>query len=120
VLLAALDDDEIMRRLNATQILQLTPKTIISKEDILNQIGKARETGYAVSEQELSMDLCSIAVPLINGQKKTAAAVNVSLDAMRMNQVGVLEGARRRLFEKGEFISRLLGYQGPYPKIFLH
>jgi len=118
VLLAGLGDREIESRLNAMEIQQMTPKTIVSKEAIMEQIVKTRETGYAVSDQEQTMDLCSIAVPLINEQRKTVAAVNVSLDAMKRNNPVIVEKAKTKLFQKGELISRLFGYEGVYPKIF--
>lgn len=64
------------------------------------------------------MDLCSIALPLINEQKKTVAAITVSLDMIRGNNPGIFEKAKTKLIEKGQLISRLLGYKGAYPKIF--
>jgi len=118
VLLAGLSDGAIDNRLNAMDIRQITPQTITSKEAIVKQIVKTRETGYAISDQEQTMDLCSIAVPLNNEQKKTVAAINVSLDAMRRNSPVIVEKTKTKLFEKGELISRRLGYEGAYPKIF--
>jgi hypothetical protein len=64
------------------------------------------------------MDLCSIGVPLINEQRQTAAAINVSLGAMERSNQDMVEAALRQLIAKGKLISRLLGYDGPYPKIF--
>jgi IclR family pca regulon transcriptional regulator len=118
VLLAGLSDKDIDSRLNAMEIQKITPKTIVSKKGIMEQIVKVRETGYAVSDQEQTMDLCSIAVPLINEQKKTVAAINISLDPMKRNNPGIFANAKTKLFQKGELISRLLRYDGSYPKIF--
>lgn len=70
VLLAGLSDGDINSRLNAMEVEKITPKTVVSKEAIMEQIVKTGETGYAISDQEQTMDLCSIAVPLTNEQKK--------------------------------------------------
>jgi DNA-binding IclR family transcriptional regulator len=71
-----------------------------------------------MSDQEQTMDLCSIAVPLVNEQKKTVASINVSLDIMRRSNPDIVENAKTRLIEKGQVISRILGHEGPYPVIF--
>ena len=118
VLMAGLSDEEIDRRLDTMNIQQITPKTITSKKGIMEQIFKVRETGYAISDQEQTMDLCSLAAPLINKEKKTVAAINISLDPMKRNNPNIFESAKTKLFQKGELISRLLGYDGSYPKIF--
>jgi IclR family pca regulon transcriptional regulator len=118
VLLAGLGNNDIESRLGAMEVQQLTPKTIVSKEAIMARILETRAAGYAISDQEQTMDLCSIAVPLVNGQKQTVAAINVSLDAMTRSKPGIVDEAKTKLFAKGALICRGLGYEGPYPKIF--
>ena len=118
VLLAALSDGEMAQRLNKMNIRQLTEKTIVSKEENIGEIMKARTNGYVVSDRELTMDLCSIAVPVNNKDNETVAAINVSIDVMRLINPEVMETARRKLFDKGRMISGNLGYDGPYPKIY--
>ena len=97
---------------------KLTKKTIVSKQTNMMEIVKARKDGYAISDREQTMDLCSIAVPINDKDKKTVAAINVSLDVMRLDNPKIMETAKGNLFEKGQLISSNLGYKGPYPKIF--
>ena len=118
VLLAGLSDGDIDNRLNAMDIHQVTPKTIASKEVIMEEIHEARRNGYAISDQEQTMDLCSVAAPLVSEQRRTVAAINVSLDAMRRRNSDTVDQAKAKLLEKGGLISRHLGYEGHYPKIF--
>jgi IclR family pca regulon transcriptional regulator len=118
VLLAGLDDRDIDNRLNVMNIEQFTPMTITSKTAIKAEIAKTRQMGYSMSDQEQTMDLCSIAVPLLDEKKETMAAINISLDAMRRSDPAVVENAKTKLFERGEMISQRLGYGGPYPKIY--
>ncbi|MBU2549513.1 MAG: IclR family transcriptional regulator [Proteobacteria bacterium] len=118
-LLAGLPDEEILQRLDQMDIKRLTPRTVVSKEGIMELIAETRDTGYAISDQEQSMDLCSIATPLLNDQNQMVAVINVSLDAMKRSDADNVEAARVRLLSTGERISRLLGYEGPYPRIFV-
>ncbi len=116
VLLAGLDDAEVTKRIDAITIEKMTPKTVTSKVALLERIAATRKNGFAVSDQEQSMDLSSIAVPLINDQKKIIAAINISLEVMKKNK-DLEETARTKLIQTGKTLSRLLGYDGPYPKI---
>jgi IclR family pca regulon transcriptional regulator len=118
VLLAGLKDQEISERLGKMNIQQLTPKTITSKAAIMKEIATVRKNGYAVSDQEQTMDLCSIAAPLIDGKKQVKAAINVSLDLVRRSDPVIVENVKTKLFERGEAISRHFGYIGAYPKIY--
>ncbi len=115
-LLADLTDEEIDRILDPIDLQRHTPMTFISREDIREQIGITRKTGIAISDREQSMDLCSVAVPLINDRLEMLAAINVSIPAIKSSEPEVFKSTQNKLVEKGEFISRRLGYTGPYPK----
>jgi len=117
VLLAGLDDKELNHRLSTIKIEKMTPRTITSKAELLKRIEETRKNGYAVSDREQSMDLSSIAVPLVNDQKQMKAAINISLEVMKKNK-GMEQRARTKLIEAGKSISRLLGYNGPYPQVY--
>ncbi|MCP4680969.1 MAG: IclR family transcriptional regulator [Desulfobacterales bacterium] len=119
-LLAALNDKEIKKILDTIDIRRHTPMTLISKEEIMEQIYVTRKTGVAISDREQSMDLCSIAVPLFNEQYKTIAAINVSMPIIKTSDPNVFKGAETKLIEKGDMISRRLGYVGPYPTYYVN
>ncbi|MFC1877759.1 IclR family transcriptional regulator C-terminal domain-containing protein, partial [Thermodesulfobacteriota bacterium] len=86
-----------------------------SKKHLWKEIMESRERGYSISNQELSMDLYSIAVPLIDDQGKIVAAINITMDAKDQDS-GLREQLIIKLMLKGKLISRRLGYQGQYPK----
>jgi IclR family pca regulon transcriptional regulator len=117
ILLAGLDDVELNNRLDSMRTPMMTPKTITSKTGLLERIEEIRKSGFTISEQEQSMDLSSMAVPLVNDQQKIVAAINVSLEVMRVNDQ-MVETAKKKLIETGKSISRLLGYKGPYPQAY--
>ena len=106
---------ELKKRISSMSLEPITNKTIISKAILLKDIIKSRKRGYGVSDQELSMDLYSMAVPLIDQNEKIISAINVTMDARYKNnpeKKQIIE----KLIQKGKLISELLGYNRPYPR----
>ncbi len=94
----------------------ITRKTITSKKDLWLELMATRKRGYAVSDRELSMDLYSVAVPVIDGKGSVVGSINVTTAAGDLNP-SFREKILQKLFEKGKLISSLLGYQGKWPGI---
>ncbi len=115
VLLAGLEDGELKERISRMTLHQITPKTIISKEELWNEIMETRKRGYSICDQELSMDLYSIAFPLLNAEGKIIAAINVSLDAKDKHLMNMDE-IIAKLKDTSENVSRTLGYKGLFPR----
>jgi IclR family pca regulon transcriptional regulator len=114
VLLAGLNDEELNRRMRKMDFYPITPRTILSKRKLWAEIKETRERGYSICDKELSMDMYSIGVPLLNGQGEVVAAINASLEASYKGSPdlkGIIEG----LMEKGKMISSSLGYHGSFP-----
>lgn len=118
MLLAGLNDKELKRRLDKMDFNPLTAKTVKSKKMLWEEIKKIRQRGYSICDQELSMDLYSVAVPLLDGQMEVVAAINVSMES-NYRDSSDLEIIIASLTETGEKISRILGYQNQYPKLQL-
>lgn len=69
----------------ARQALQaLTPRTLTSANRLRSEIARVRTQGYACVDQELEEGLRTIAVPLRNARGDTLAAMNVSVQAVRV------------------------------------
>jgi len=115
VLLAGLSDRKLKSRINRMKLHPLTVKTVSTKKALWDEIKRTRERGYSISDQELSMDLYSIAVPLINDQQEVVAAINASMESSYKASLD-LEMIIEQLTETGEKISRILGYQDKFPK----
>jgi len=56
-----------------------------------------------------------VALAIYRCRKAVIAAINVSVDVMRLDEIA--RRAREELFDKGKTISRHMGYEGPYPHI---
>lgn len=114
VLLAGLSGEELNKRIDKIEFYTITPKTISSKKKLREEIIKTRKRGYGICDQELSLDMYSIAVPLLDRQGEVVAAINASMEFSFKDSPN-LENAIKILMEKGKMISNSLGYNGPYP-----
>ena len=116
MLLAGLPDDELKKKIDAMELHQITPKTNTSKKHLLKDIRETRKRGYSVVDRELSMDLYTVGVPVINGKNRVVAAMNAALQIKDVDSMGIDEIVKK-LMKKGEQISRILEYEGSYPNL---
>ena len=83
VLLAGLSDPEIDEYLKTTRLIPLTRATVTDRDELRSILGKVREQGYAIVDQELEKGVRSIAAPVTTIDGKVIAAINVSAHASR-------------------------------------
>ncbi len=83
VLLAALPDTDLNAFIAAARLQSFTPYTTIDKDELRGVIQKIRRNGYSLVDQELEIELRSIAVPIHNAGGRVIAAMNVSAQASR-------------------------------------
>lgn len=81
VLLAALTPAELAAYFARAELAPLTPRTLTSRAAIEAEVGRVREAGYAVVDQELEVGLRSLAVPVLGADGRTVAAINMALSA---------------------------------------
>jgi IclR family transcriptional regulator, pca regulon regulatory protein len=86
VLLAALPRPELDAYLNRVRLKPFTQRTITSREGLRRALDQVREKGYAVVDQELEVELRSIAVPVRNSSGAVVAAMNLSAQAARVSR----------------------------------
>lgn len=116
ILLAGLPDDNLLKILEINDLNPITPKTITSKERLWEEIEKTRKRGYSICDRELSMDLYSMAFPLLDKEGKTIAAINITMSAGSAN-ARFRKDLINRLTLKSEEISRLFGFEGIYKQV---
>lgn len=114
VLLAGLSNEELNKRLGRIEFYPITPKTISSKKKLRQEVIGTRKRGYGICDQELSLDMYSIAVPLFDDTGEVVAAINASMEFSFRDNPN-LPRTIQLLMEKGKMISNRLGYHGPYP-----
>ena len=83
VLLAALPDADLDGFIADAKLQSFTPYTVVDKDELRALIQKVRRNGYSLVDQELEIELRSIAVPIHNAGGRVIAAMNVSAQASR-------------------------------------
>ncbi|MDR7325344.1 MULTISPECIES: IclR family transcriptional regulator [Catenuloplanes] len=83
VLLAAAPDTVLDDYLRRVPLRRLTSRTITSEDALRAELGRVREQGYAIVDQELEEGLRSMAVPIRGRAGGVVASVNVSVHASR-------------------------------------
>ncbi len=91
VLLAGMRKEDVRFLLNRMSRPALTPHTRTSLRDILQEIDRARQQGYALVDEELEIGLRSIAVPLRTGRGDLVAALSLSVTTQRMTRDAMVE-----------------------------
>ncbi len=84
VLLAALDPAEALQRLGAAERRRITPFTQTAIEDLAAILDETREAGYCVADQEQTVGVVSLSVPLFNAAGHTVASANIMSLASRV------------------------------------
>ncbi|PRD40850.1 IclR family transcriptional regulator [Phyllobacterium phragmitis] len=83
VLLAALPEMEARAILDASELKAHTKYTKTEPAQLMEELRRVREEGYALIDQELEIGLCSIAVPLADRKGQIVAALNIGAQAAR-------------------------------------
>jgi IclR family pca regulon transcriptional regulator len=79
VLLAGLTASELDAWMDRCHPTRLTPHTVTDPHRLRRIVAEVGRQGYAYVEQELELGLCSLAVPVRNGDGRVAMAINVSM-----------------------------------------
>lgn len=83
VLLAELPEDELDAVLNASDLVQATPKTIVDLLGIKRELEVARRQGWYLLDEELELGIRGVAAPIRDETGTVAAAINVSTTTAR-------------------------------------
>jgi IclR family pca regulon transcriptional regulator len=85
VLLAALPEAELDRRLAAIRPESRTPHTVANRAELRRRIDLARDEGFALLDEELELGMRAMALPVTDSRGRLRAAVSVSALAARVS-----------------------------------
>jgi IclR family pca regulon transcriptional regulator len=113
VLLAYREPAILRALLDRTDLARRGPKTITVREQLVSALARVRQSGIAVSDEELAPGLRSIAAPVRDRTGHVVAAINVAVHLTTWTTslesiVGRLEGPLRRTAAE---ISTRMGYR---------
>ena len=109
VMLGALDDVEQDSRLKTLKFVKYTPNSITTITSLKKELSKVRKQGYALIDQELEVDLRTIAVPIIDSEGRVVAATSVGLHAARASIEDMVQRILPILRESAAELSLLVG-----------
>jgi IclR family KDG regulon transcriptional repressor len=84
-LLLAFADRDVLERVLAQRLEQLTRTTITDPATLRRQLAHIRATGYATCWQEREVGLCSVSVPLHNYTHRVVACLTLAASSARLN-----------------------------------
>ena len=107
VLLAFISDGEFNSLYKADEPLSsLTSNSITSLKELKKQLKKIREQGYAIDKEEYKIGVNCFAVPVINKEGTTIAAISITVPASRF-KLEKIEEIKNELIAISEEISNL-------------
>jgi IclR family transcriptional regulator, pca regulon regulatory protein len=109
VLLAGLDDEDVLRRLKAARPKALTRHTVTDIDALLAKVQQVRRQGWSLVNQELEEGLVSLAAPIADRSGRVIAALNLSGQANRTSAKVAQETLLPPLLRAARTISQRLG-----------
>ena len=107
--MANLPDDRLEEVIKMIKFEPFTPDTIETSEKLKEDILKAKETGYAVENQEFSPDLISVGAAVRNYRGRVIACITITAPVLRTDAAKIEElGKAVKL--TSEKISQSMGY----------
>jgi IclR family transcriptional regulator, pca regulon regulatory protein len=113
VLLAALDDRELARRVTSTSFTpDRGPRAVRDLAQLREQLAACRVAGYAMQDEEVAYGLRSVAAPVRGGAGEVIAGINVAVNAMEWTRRRIAAELAPRAAAAAADISRGCGYAG--------
>jgi IclR family KDG regulon transcriptional repressor len=110
VQLAAQQTSEIERLYPEMNLAQLTDKSIATLDDLLSELRKIREKGYAFENEEADIDVRSIAVPVRDFSGNVIGAIGIVAPSHRMTDELIQKGDLTTMVkDAGKAISLKMG-----------
>lgn len=104
-------DEEILNLLSKVEFIQFTSKTLTSAEAVLEEIKRARITGYTVDNEEHEEGIICVAAPIYDYRGEIIAAISAGgREGVFMNDSG--QESIQRIKNTALEISKRLGYKG--------
>jgi DNA-binding IclR family transcriptional regulator len=107
--LANLPDDRLNEVIKLIKFEPFTPFTIDNADKLKASIQQAKESGYAVDNQEYSTDLVSVAAAIKNYRGRVIACVSIIAPALRVNDEKIKE-LGNNIKTMAEKISQSMGF----------
>ncbi|MEA4816523.1 MAG: IclR family transcriptional regulator [Lachnospiraceae bacterium] len=106
-ILAFLPEEEVLGILDSIKYEQFTKNTLTSKESILKELPKIKETHLSYDREEFELGLFCVASPIFDSSGKPIGGVSVSGPITRMHDEAVKSISKNLLKAAGEINAKL-------------
>lgn len=113
VQLSVLADGDVEKIYPENELTAVTPKTIMTRQALLDDLRTIRERGFAVENEECDLEVKSVAAAVRDFSKNTVAAVGIIAPMTRLTNERLEKGVIQHLQEAAAAISAKLGYIHP-------
>jgi len=110
-ILSDLDPEAVRRRFQDATLQKLTPQTVTDVDELISLLRRVGKRGYAIDNQEYSVDIRCVGAPIRGSSGRAIAAVSVTGPAQRFS-LGQMEEITPLVVETAATISERLGYRG--------
>ncbi|MDF2096725.1 IclR family transcriptional regulator [Aquibaculum arenosum] len=97
----------------AEPLIPYTENTLVRREDLLRELARVREQGYATNRSEWHAGVCALAVPLFEADRSVRSALSVTMPTERFSEERLHELLLPELQRAAADISRDLGGRPP-------
>ncbi len=108
VLLAAMPNAAVGDVLDRSDIQPLTPRTLTERCELLAEIERVRQQGFAIIDEELEIGLRSLAVPITTTAGRVVAAINTGAQTSRVTLDRLRDDVLPRLLEVQAKLARVV------------
>lgn len=109
VIMAFLPEPDLQKILNGISFDQHPSKSFRNKTDLMKELAKIRKQGYFAGTSESFDDIYSLAVPVLDYQRKAVAGINIVIPMSRVSMDDIRARYIPLLMETGRKLSRDLG-----------
>ncbi|MBN1314989.1 MAG: IclR family transcriptional regulator [Anaerolineales bacterium] len=109
VVLVDMTRDDLIELLGEGPYSSLTPNTIVYPDDLMAELDKVRERGYAINDEELAIGLRSVAAPIRGVNGEIVAAINISVPCVRVTKAAMESDLAPMVMDAARQISNALG-----------
>ncbi|NLY45573.1 MAG: IclR family transcriptional regulator [Tissierella sp.] len=110
-MLAYMDEEEVNKVWNNSNIVKLTEKTITDYNMFIKELSKVKLQGYAEDDEENELGVRCIGAPVFNFRGEVEGAISISGPAIRVTKDRIDEIAKE-VIKYAYLISKELGYRG--------
>ena len=108
-LLASMTDDQIRKIAAEEGLKRYTSRTICSVEELLGEVAKVRQQGYAFDDGEHEEGIFCVAAPIKDTYGDTVAAMSLSTPTFRLDRQGI-DAIVKNVCASCNEISTIMGY----------